>query len=334
MPDVARAAGVSLKTVSRVINGEQGVSAGTMARVNEAIAALGFRRNDIARGLRSGQTSASIGLVIGDIANPFYSAIARAVETVAGPRHFMVVIGSSDESPEREQELVASLFQRRVDGLLVVPAPGSHRYLEAEIAMGTPIVFLDRPPVGIKADTVVIENRKGAEQGVAHLIAEGHRRIAMVGDRPAIYTARERLAGYRRALEAAGLPVDEGLMRLGPHDPEAAEAATYELLDLPDPPTAFFTSNNRMTVGVVHALWSRGVEAGLVGFDDFELADMLPVPFTVITHQPSDMAGRAAELLFDRIDGNRGGPPRRIALPTELVPRGRGLTAAVGAGSR
>jgi len=321
MPDVARAAGVSLKTVSRVINNEPHVSPKTEAQVREVVARLGFRRNHIARSLRSSQTSASIGLVIGDLANPFFSTIARAAEIVAEPRHFMLVAGSSDEDPERERELVSSLCQRRVDGLLIVPAGKDHEYLVPELEMGTPMVFLDRPPVGIKVDSVVLDNRRGARRGVEHLLARGHRRVAMVSDSSSIFTMAERLRGYRAALVAAGIEEDASIVRIGPHRPEEAEAAAHELLDLPDPPTAFFAGNNRATVGIIRALWERGQEVDVVGVDDFELADMLPLPFVVVSHDPAEMGRVATELLFRRLDGDNT-PPQKIVLPTELVARG------------
>jgi LacI family transcriptional regulator len=324
MPDVARAAGVSFKTVSRVANGEPGVSAATASKVRGAMAALGFHRNEMARGLKAGQASASIGLVIGDVSNPFYSAITRSVELVTRPRHLMVVVGSSEEDADREQELVGSLCRRRVNGLLIVPTSGSQRYLGDELALGMPMVFLDRPGSGVKADTIVIDNRGGAQAAVASLLSLGHRRIAMVGDRLSIYTARERFAGYRRALASAGVPPDDKLIVLGPHDPAAAERAVHRLLELEDPPTAFFGSNNRMTVGVIRALWSKGAEAAVVGFDDFELADMVAMPLVVVAHDPREMGQRGAELLLDRIDGSYHGPPRRVTIPTRLIRRGVG----------
>jgi LacI family transcriptional regulator len=324
MPDVARTAGVSVKTVSRVINDEPNVSASTHAKVITAIGELGFRRNDVARNLRSGTTSSSIGLVIGDLANPFYGSIAQAIQAVAAPRQFMVVVGSSEEGPEREQELVAALSRRRVDGLLITPTGSDQRYLVPEIEMGTPIVFLDRPPVGCKADCVVVDNRRGAKEAVAHLIALGNTSVAVVGDTLAIPTARERVRGYSEAIADAGLPDDPTLVVLGPHTPAEAEAATDRLLERDDPPTAFFTTNNRMTVGVLRSLWRHGHEADVAGFDDFELADLLPMPFVVVAHDPAEMGRQGAELLFARIDGDggRNGKPKRIVLPTTLVPRG------------
>src|SRR4051812_23125119 len=206
MRDVAVHAKVSLKTVSRVINGEAGVAAATAARVKRSIADLGFRRNDLARSLRQGSTSATLGLVIEDVANPFYSAIAQAVESTARERGYLLITGSCEEDPERERELIRALVGRRVDALLLVPAGGErdHQWLAREVLGTTPVVFLDRPPHQIEADTVLLDNAGGARMAVEHLLASGHRRIAYVGDAPDLFTASERLAGYRAALTAAG----------------------------------------------------------------------------------------------------------------------------------
>jgi LacI family transcriptional regulator len=322
MHDVAREAGVSLKTVSRVVNAEPSVGAATAARVTSAIDALGFNRNEIARSLR-GRSSSTIGLVIGDISNPFYSTVARAVEEVASRHQTLLVTVSAEEDPERERMLVTALFQRRVDGLLVVPAGRDVGYMLPETRRGTPAVFLDRPPGGLEADQIVIDNAGGARLAVEHLLRQGHRRIGVVGDALSVYTAAERVQGYRAALEEAGVAFDEGLLRLGPHDVAQAEAATRELLSLPSPPTAIFTTNNRMSVGVLRARAAGSHRVAVVGFDDLELADMLAVPLTVIRHEPAEMGRRAAELLFARIGGDDR-PPQRVVLPTELVPRGSG----------
>jgi LacI family transcriptional regulator len=329
MRDVAEIAGVSLKTVSRVINGEAGVATGTASRVSDAIVELGFQRNDLARSLRQGRTSSTLGLLIEDVANPFYSAIAQAVEGVARARGFMLITGSCEEDPEREHDLVTALARRRVDALLIVPASHDHAYLGRELGPATPAVFLDRPPQGFEADTVLLDNRGGAHLAVEHLLAQGHRRIAFVSDPEGLYTATERHAGYRRAMERAGVPIDPALVRLGSHDAEQAEAVVAELLALPEDrrPTALFTGNNRHTVGAVRALRAAGGEPiALVGFDDFELADLLAVPITVIRHDPARMGGQAAALAFGRLDGDDR-PPQEIVVPTELIRRGSGEIA-------
>jgi LacI family transcriptional regulator len=322
MRDVAQRAGVSLKTVSRVINGEPGVASETAAKVGDAIVALGFQRNDLARSLRHGRSSMTLGLIIEDVANPFYSAVAQAVETAARERGLMLITASCEEDPEREKEMVTALLRRRVDALLVVPAGPEHRWLQ-EAAVGTPVVFLDRPPGDVEADMVLLDNVGGARQAVEHLIAYGHERIAYVSDAGVLWTASQRLAGYREAHETAGIQVDEDLVRLGTHSAEAAEAVVADLFRLPlkRRPTALFTSNNRNTVGALRALRATGTHTALVGFDDFELADLLGA--SVVRFESADLGRHASKLAFSRLDGDDA-PPQRIVVPTELVARGSG----------
>jgi LacI family transcriptional regulator len=325
MRDVAEHAQVSLKTVSRVINGESGVASATAARVTQAIADLGFRRNDLARSLRQGTTSATLGLVIEDVANPFYSAVAQAVESAARKRGYLLITGSCEEDPQRERELIQTLMGRRVDALLLVPAgrERDHHWIEREVLQTTPVVFLDRPPRGIEADTVLVDNARGAGVAVEHLLASGHRRIAHVGDVPDLYTASERLAGYRAALAAAGVEPDPRL--IVQEAPDATPALVQALLDLPADarPTAIFTGNNRHTVGALRALRGREHEVALVGFDDFELAELLAMPTTVVRHDSFRLGAEAAALAFARLDGSTA-PPQRLVLDTELVVRGSG----------
>ena len=230
MKDVAARAGVGLKTVSRVVNGEPGVTAETEARVRAAIEALGFRRNDSARILRKGRT-ASIGLVLEDLADPFYGPLSRAVEEVSRAHGSLLINGSSAEDPDREQELALALCARRVDGLVIIPAGDDHRYLEPEIRAGIATVFVDRPAGRIDADVVLSDSFGGARDGVAHLIAHGHRRIGFIGDMPRIHTAAERLRGYRAAMEDAGIPVEDAWMSLGVTDPERVRRAATRLLN-------------------------------------------------------------------------------------------------------
>ncbi|WP_309052571.1 LacI family DNA-binding transcriptional regulator [Streptomyces sp.] len=320
MKDVAARAGVGLKTVSRVVNGEPGVTPDTERRVREAIEALGFRRNDSARVLRKGRT-ATVGLVLEDLADPFYGPLSRAVEEVARAHGALLINGSSAEDPEREQELALALCARRVDGLIVIPAGGDHRYLEPEIRAGVATVFVDRPAGLIEADAVLSDSFGGARDGVAHLVARGHRRIGFVGDRPRIHTAAERLRGYRAAMEDAGLTVDDAWVSLGPTDPERVRGAVEEMLAAPEPVTALFAGNNRVTVTAVRTLAARPRPVALVGFDDIELADLLGI--TVIAQDAAALGRTAAECLFRRLDG-ADEPPARTVLGTTLIPRGSG----------
>ncbi|GHB53988.1 LacI family transcriptional regulator [Streptomyces cirratus] len=322
MKDVAARAGVGLKTVSRVVNGEPGVTPDTERRVQEAIETLGFRRNDSARVLRKGRT-ATVGLVLEDLADPFYGPLNRAVEEVARAHGALLINGSSAEDPERERELALALCARRVDGLIVIPAGDDHRYLEPEIRAGVATVFVDRPAGRIEADVVLSDNFGGARDGVAHLIAAGHRRIGFIGDHPRIHTATERLRGYRAAMAASGLPVDESWVTLGPTPPAPVAVAARRMLSGPEPVTALFAGNNRVTVTVVRVLAAEPRPVALVGFDDFELADLLRPGVSVVAQDAAALGRVATDRLFQRLAG-ADLPPARIELPTRLVPRGSG----------
>jgi LacI family transcriptional regulator len=322
MVDVARDAGVSLKTVSRVVNDEPGVTPATIEKVLRASTALRYERNDLAASLRNGARSFTLGLVIEDVANPFYSAIAQAVEESARERSSLLITASAREDPARERELVTALLRRRVDALLLVPAGRDHRYI-ADSGFGTKTVFLDRPPAKAKADTVLIKNAAAATRAVEHLLAHGHTRIAFVGDDLRLYTARHRFQGYQHALDSASVEMDADLVRVGNSTSDAATRATSALLALPrdQRPTAIFTGNNRCTAGALHALGPRRKRIALVGFDDLELGELLGL--TVIRTDPYRIGQMGAELAFARIDGNDGKPQRKV-VPAELVTRGSG----------
>jgi LacI family transcriptional regulator, galactose operon repressor len=319
--DVAAAAGVSVKTVSRVINNVPTVSPELAEQVLAAIGELGFRRNDMASSLRSGRRTATIGLVIEDLADPHYAAIAAAVGRVARAHGSQLITAGSEQDPELEHRVFLELCQRRVDGLIVVPAGPDHSYMRAEAELGTRVVFLDRPPSGILADSVVIDNAGGTRTGIEALLARGHRRIGVVTDSTAIYTARERLAGVRAALTDAAVPYDDSLVRVGvAHSDEAAKAIAA-MLDRADPPTAFFTGHSRITVGAIGELCRRGHCAALLGFGDFELAELMPRPLTVIAYDPADLGRTAATRLFARIAGDESWPAETV-LQTRLIDRG------------
>lgn len=321
MLDVAKRADVSVKTVSRVINGEPSVASELTERVLTAAAELGFRRNDIARSLRSSQSSRTIGLLIEEIANPFYSTIARVVGEVAAEHQTLVLIASSEEDPAREKEILLDLCERRVDGLLVVPAGHDHSYLRPEVQMGMPVVFLDRPPGQLLADTVLVDHRGGSRDAVQSLLDDGHTRVGILSDSLSVFTMRERLAGAQDAMALAGVRFDEALVRHDIRSPEAAARAVAQMLDHPDPPTAFFCLNNRITIGALGELWARRSDAGLAGFDDFELSHLMPRPLRVVAYDPTDLARIAAERLFERIAGDGSWPATSVLL-THLVNRG------------
>ncbi len=318
MPDVAAAAGVSLKTVSRVVNKEEGVTEPTRERVEAAIRELGYRPNILARSLRPGQPSALIGLLITDITNPFYSSIASAIERVARSEGYSLIVVNTDEDPERERQMTEDLMSRGVDGLIVVPSGGDSSHLIDELNSGTAIVCLDRAPASLDTDSVLLDDAGGAFKAATALVARGHTRIGFIGDSPEIATAAARFDGFASALKQAGITLDDELIRLGSHDVESARKRAAQLLSLPQPPTALFTTNNRNTIGVLREIDELGLELDVVGFDDFELAGLLRVPVTVVAFDAFEMGMRAAEILFERIGGLEA-PARHTVIPTRLI---------------
>lgn len=323
MKDVARVAGVGIGTVSRVVNGKSNVSDESIAAVNSAIEQLGFRRNEGARTLRTGATE-SIGLLVEDVADPFFSLLNRAVEEEALKRDSVLLTASSDKDPDRARKMILTFCARRVDGLVItLPESGDEAYLEAELRAGTGMVFVDRPPLSLDADVVIADNRGGAQTGVAHLIAHGHRRIACFTDRADLYTARERIAGYRLALENAGIPFDTELVHASSTTRDPIDEPLGRMLALSDPPTAIFAGNNRTSINVIGALTTHGATLAIVGFDDFELADIIVPGITVVAQDPREMGQLAMELLYRRLDGDRS-PAQTITLRTSLIARGSG----------
>jgi LacI family transcriptional regulator len=331
MREVAAVAGVSLSTVSRVVNGGEGVRADLAVRVRDAVELLGYRHNLTASALRraDGQ-SASIGLIVEDVANPFFGAVHRGVEDVARERGVLTLVGSSDEEPERELELAEAFGGRGIDGLIVATAVADSSYLQRERAAGVALAFVDRPPRFLDADTVVTDNFGGARAAVEHLLGAGHRRIGFLGDRPDVFTASERLRGYRETLVQHGVAEDLDLVRHPHFRGVGSYETTTELLRRDDPPSALFTSQNLITIAAVRALHDLGMqhEVALVGFDDVVLADAVDPPLTVVAQDPHGLGRRAAELLFERLDGFDG-PSRRVELPTRLIARGSGELAPV-----
>ena len=270
--DVAALAGTSLKTVSRVVNGEPGVSPELGQRVRVAIERLGYRRNMAASNLRrSGGRTRSIGLLLSNVINPLDGAIQRAIEQAALDRDVVVIASSIDEDAGREREMVSVFTSRRVDGLIIKAAGHDQSYLSDQRRMSMSMVFVDRPPAFLDADAVVVDNEQGTAHGVAHLIAHGHRRIAFLGALHTIVTAEQRLAGYRTALAAAAhVERDDSLVHRDLQDSEHAFAVTLQLMRSADPPSALFAAQNMITVGVVRALRQLELHRSIavVGFDD------------------------------------------------------------------
>ncbi|GAA0454338.1 LacI family transcriptional regulator [Paractinoplanes deccanensis] len=321
LTQVAQLAGVSLKTASRALNREPNVAPSTGRRVRDAADLLGYRLNGIARELRRGATSALVGLVSGDLANPFYSAVASGIERELRQHGLLLITANNDEDAALERSLVDAFLERRVRALLVIPSGSDHEYLSIEGNRGVPFVFLDRPPDGLAADAVLIDNAGGARSAAEHLLARGHRRIALVADLRRMAPQKGRIDGFIQAMRAAGNDAWEPYVRTDVHDVRHAERAVRELLDLDPAPTAIFTTNNRLTTGALRGMRDIEDKPALIGFDDFDLADVLGT--TVVAHDMTALGREAARLAYERISGHTG-PARTIVISTSIIARGSG----------
>lgn len=320
MVDVARAAGASLKTVSRVVNGEPGVRDVTAQRVQDAIERLGFRRNDGASLLRRGATTASIGLVLEDLAGSFYSTVSAAVERTARARGYLLLTGAAESDPARAARLVTAFTARRVDGLVIAPSRTDASEIDDALPTGLATVFADRPSSRADSDSVLTDNEGGISAAVKHLVELGHRRIAFLGDDERIWTAQRRRDGYLRAMASHGLDAT-GLVAMGPHDAATQATLWPRWLTDREPVTAAVTGNNRCTYALIRFLRQEPAERiSYVGFDDFDLADLLQPAVTTVAQDADQLGRQAAELLFDRI-AHPGAPAQRVVVPARLVIR-------------
>jgi len=326
MRDVAALAGVGVMTVSRVVNGRGGVSPQRTARVWQAIEKLDYRHNITARHLRlTGQPTATIGVLLEDVANPFAAELLRAVENVVSEENCLVLCASSDGDPARERALLTAFCARRVDGLIIMPCGPDYRYLLPELRRGTQVVFADRPAPTVAADTVISDNFGGARLAVNHLLDRGHHRIGFLGDLQGIYTAAERYRGYQAALQDWGIDPDERLIRRDLRSEFSALQVTRELFASPDTPTAIFTAQNLLTIGARMALQHMGAERAVahVGFDDIPLAELLDPGITVIAQDPPALGELAAQMLLHRLRDPHGAP-ETVEVPTTMLTRGSG----------
>ena len=298
-----------------------------------AVETLGYRRNELARNLRLGRTSGLIGLVVTNLANPFYSELALGVEAVAEQAGYRVVLANTGEDAEREARLIDELVARRVDGIIVVPAGADHAHMAPSRLGHIPVVLCARPPSNIAADCVLVDDFGGAREATIALAATGVRRIGYLGMPPSAWTGSERFRGFSVALEEAGLSVDERYVRRNQRTVAAAEAAALEVLGLVEPPEALFCANNRNTIGAFRALGVTRQDVLLAGFDDFELADRLGIPLIVVSYEPAEAGREAARLLLDRMAN--GSPtidaPRRVVISTRIVRYGTDSPVSIGA---
>jgi DNA-binding LacI/PurR family transcriptional regulator len=324
--EVARAAGVSMSTVSRAISRPDMVNAQTRERVEAAVRELGYRPSRVARRLRVAQgLSDLVGLVIPDLQNPFFADLARGVEDVAARDGYTVLIGNSDESVEKEARYLNAMMAEAVDGIILPPSCDCRSAAVDLARAGVPLVCVDRRLDKARADTVVVDNVRGAADATEHLIALGHRRIGYLEGKQGVSTTRERLEGYRAALAAQGIEGDPALVKSGDSRPESGRRLAAVLLEMPDRPTALLVGNGMMTLGAVEAIHDRGLripdDVAVVGYDDMPWALALKPALTVVRQPGHELGVRAMELLRQRIRE----PERSITtvmLQPELVVRG------------
>nr|WP_218174715.1 MULTISPECIES: LacI family DNA-binding transcriptional regulator [Pseudomonas] len=321
MDDVASRAGVSTSTVSHVLNGTRKVSPATVQAVQRAIQALGYIPNTLARSLARSSTN-TIGVAISALSNHYFSETVQAIETECVRHGYMMLFADPHDDPEQELRVVTALHHRRVDGILLAPSTGSSalEYLQAN---EMPTVLVDRM-MSEQFDQVGVENTQSTQALVAHLIEHGHRRIGFIAGREGLSTTDERVAGYRAALQAAGLVFDPQLLVNGGSNSEPARQATAQLLALPVPPTAIMAGNNLMTLGAMHALREARIEVpgqmGLVGFDDFDWADFFVPRLTLIAQPVKELGARAVHMLLQRM-ATPGAPTQSVRLAPSLQRR-------------
>jgi DNA-binding LacI/PurR family transcriptional regulator len=336
LKDVARVAGVSISTVSRVLTASPLVNAETRVRVQQAMDALEYRPNRVARRLRAeGPRASLLGLIVPDILDRFFAEIVRGVESVAQRDGYMVFLGNSDEDGAQERRYVDLMCAESVDGIILPPSPDIAATVAGLARGGLPVVCVDRRLPRAALDTVVADNVHGAHEAVAHLLRVGHRRIGFVGGRPQLSTSQERLEGYRRALDEHGVAFDPSLVREGDSRQAGGREMAGELLRLERPPTALLVGNNLMTLGALETIHRMGLripdDVAIVAYDDMPWALALDPPLTAVRQPGFELGRRAAELLLLRIED-----PKRSAalvmLRPELVVRascGAGREAAI-----
>jgi LacI family transcriptional regulator len=326
LSDIADSAGVSVSTVSRVLNDKASqyrISAETEELILKAAKALNYRPNHLARGLRLKQTN-TLGLLAPDISNPFFAHVIKRVQKVAHDQGYSLVVCNTDETLELEREQVQLLYRKRVDGIIALPVGLDPAHFEELVEKGVPIVMLDRCFDDMEVSSVVVDNYRGAYDATAHLVEMGHRQIGFVQGLPGTYTNTERLRGYRTALRDRGVEVDESLIVGGDFRQENGFIETKLLLSRSPRPTAIFASSDLITLGALQTIADEGLsipeDVSLITFDDFDFAPFLRCPLTAV-RQPKEMMGEMAVKLL--IDDLRSGTQsaKRIVLKPSLVRR-------------
>ncbi len=320
--DVAREAGVSVATVSRTLNRAERVSPGVRDRVITTVERLGYRPNAVARSLRSRSTR-TLGLVIPNVSNPFFTQMSRSVEDAARERGYSLVLGNTDEDPDKEAEYLDVLLEKQVDGIIVSPARATSPQLEIVARAGVPVVFLDRYVRGIAAPVVRAEGRRAVEQLVEHMMSLGHEKLAIISGPPETIPGMERMEAFLEGAGARGAPVREEYVKIGDFRRESGRQAMQDLLALDDKPTAVFAANNLMALGALQALKRAGVrvpeDLSFASFDDVSWFELVEPPVTAISQPVAELGAAAARMLPELVEGVE---VESVVLEAKLVMRG------------
>lgn len=302
--DVADLAGVSTATVSRVLNNHPQVADETRARVLSAVEQLGYQPSRVARRLRVKSTQI-LGLIISDIANPFFPSVVRGIEDVAYANQYTLLLCNSDEDPDKERLYIDIMRGESVAGVIISPVAETDNYSRVLLQSGVPVVAMDRRMLDLEVDTVIVRNVEGAYQAVSHLLKLGHHRIGFIGGPPRTTSGRERREGYEKALVEHGVESDQALIKIGDFKQAGGYRMTCELLEMNEPPTAIFTVNNLTTLGALNAIHERGLripqDVAIIGFDDMPWAPSLDPPLTAVSQPTYELGCTAANLLLKRI---------------------------------
>ncbi len=323
--DVARVAGVSIATVSALLNGTARVSDKLSRRIWDAIESTGYSPHGIARSLRLGRTR-SIALVVGDICNPFFTSLAKSIEARVVEAGYLVIVANSDEEPEKELKLLKVLREQRVAGILLTPSGHDPSYLLALSRMtDIPIVLLDRLLPHSSFDSVVVDNLAAARMATDYLVRLNHRRIALVSGKQHIWTMEQRLQGYRESLKLAGIDPDPALELVADTRTESAYEVVQRLLTQPDRPSAIFAANIPMMLGAIEAVLDMGFrcpeQISLAGIDDFPGSSAIRPLLTTVTQPIEELAERAVSRLLDRIGQAPESAAKQRAQTIMLTPR-------------
>lgn len=299
LADVAAIAGVSIKTASRVLNDSVNVAPETAEKVREAASQVGYRSNRIARELRGGALSNLIGMVISDLANPFYAGLAAGAEERLSSAGLDLIIATARDDAQRERALIESLLERRVRGLLIVPSDEDYSYLNIERKRGYSFVFVDRPAAYLNADTVLVDNQGGIAACLDELLNQGCRKVAIIADTLSIWTASERVEGFKKACLSRGLDKKDVHIVTGIHTSEEAKAATHTLLGSTSRLDGIIATNDLIAMGVGEVLHNQASATKVVSFDDFPSAELFGIKS--LDHDPQRLGNLAAEVLLKRV---------------------------------